>query len=86
VRRKGRLVIVHVNNVNSQRRGTRQLRRTLVSNYHSDAVGVPDLSVQNDVGLHQPGECGFDYESVVMVTVHDVVEEPRVGTLIGIRS
>ena len=86
VRREGRLVIVHIYNVNTQGRGTRQLRWPFVSSDNSDAVGVPDLSVQHNVGLHQPGERGFDYESVVMVTVHDVVEETRVGTLIGIRG
>jgi len=73
VRRERGLVVIHIHDVNTQGRGPRQLWRSFIRGNDCEAVSVPDLPVQYDVGLHQTREWRLNYECVVMVTIDDVV-------------
>lgn len=84
VRWEGGLIVVDVHDIDAERGSARQLGPTLVSGDHGEPIRVSDLAVQHDVGLDEAGERRLDHERVVMVTVHDVVQNVRVGALIRV--
>jgi hypothetical protein len=79
------LIVIDVDNVDAQRAGARQLRRSFVGGYDSQPIEVADFTIKNYVGLDDAGEWRLDDERVVMVAVHNVVDDVRIGAHISIR-
>ena len=86
VRREGGLVVVDVDDVDAQGAGARQLRCPFVGGDDGQPVKVTNLAIQHNVGLDDAGEGRLDHERVVVITVHDVVDDVGIGSRITVRG
>lgn len=82
---KRRLIVIDVDNVDAQRAGARQLRRSFVGGYDSQPIEIANFTIKNYVGLDDAREWRLDDERVVVVAVHNVVDDVRIGAHISIR-
>ena len=85
VRREGGLVVVDVDDIDAQGAGARQLGRSFVRGDDCQTVKVPNLPVENDVGLDDAGKGRFDHEGVVVIAIHDVVDSVGVRARVAVR-
>ncbi len=81
---KSGLIVVDIDNVDAQGASARQLRRSFVSGYDSQSIEITNFTIKNYVGLDDAREWRLYDERVVMVAVHNVVDDVRIGAHISI--
>lgn len=80
-----RLIIVHIDNIDSERAGPGKLGRSFICSYDCQLVKVSNLPVQHNVGLDDSREGRLDHESVVVIPVHDMIDRIGIGPYIAVR-
>lgn len=81
---EGWLIIVHVNHLDTESRGSSQLRISLIRCDDGQSILFTNFSIENDVGSHYSFVRWAYRKSIVRITVDYVIQNPSVQSLIRV--